>query len=169
MLAEPDPQFIWLRLYEKRLTIRSSITRFRTSNPPPPPNSFKNSLQRIRNVYAESKFFPSRIRIFPILDPGYRIRIEEFYHFNPKKCFRALGNIIRFVHPVLDPAVKRAPDPGSRIRIRNTVKIQDQNLKIKTQSEECPNFRSFQQYHSRTDLTWGRTVPLKVTNHRSIK
>jgi hypothetical protein len=55
----------------------------------------------IRDVYPGSwiRIFPSRIRIFSIPDHGSGIRIKEFKYFNPKKCFLALGNMIRVVHP----------------------------------------------------------------------
>ncbi len=61
---------------------------------------------------ADLEFFPSRIRI------------KEFKYFNPKNCFRALGNMIWVVHPgsgswlifypprIPDRGVKKAPDPG---------------------------------------------------------
>jgi len=53
--------------------------------------------------------------------PGSRIRIKEFNYSNQKNCLKALGNMIRFVHPgsgsrfvtIPDPGVKKAPDPGS--------------------------------------------------------
>ena len=71
----------------------------------------------------------SRIRIFSIPDPnfshpGSRIHNKEFKYFNPKKCFKALGIMIRVVHPGSGsrilifylshyPGAKKAPDPGS--------------------------------------------------------
>ncbi len=84
-----------------------------------------------------SDFFPSRIP-----DPGSQIRTvsipdpgsssKNLSILTPKK---ALKNKIRVVHPgsrirmltfshpgsrIPDPGVKKAPNPGSRIRIRNT-------------------------------------------------
>ncbi len=70
------------------------------------------------------------------LHPGSRIRIKEFKFLTPKKNkkngFKALENMIRVLHPgsrirmltfypsrIPDPGVKKAPDPGSRIGIRN--------------------------------------------------
>ncbi len=91
---------------------------------------------RIRDVFPGS-----RIRLFSIPDPNYLhpgslIRIKEFKYFNPKNGFQALENIIQVVHPgsrirmltfyqsrIPDPGVIKAPDPGSRIRIRNTAFI----------------------------------------------
>jgi hypothetical protein len=50
-----------------------------------------------------SEFFPSRIRI------------KEFKFSNPKTCFKAVGKMIRVVHPgsvfLTHPVVKKAPDP----------------------------------------------------------
>jgi hypothetical protein len=82
---------------------------------------------RIRDVYPGS-----RIRLFSIPDPGSelfpsRIRIKEFKYFNPKKWFLSsrkydLGcssriRILTFYPSrIPDPGVKKAPDPGSRIR-----------------------------------------------------
>jgi hypothetical protein len=31
--------------------------------------------------------------------PESRIRNKEFKYFTPKKCFQALGNVIRDIHP----------------------------------------------------------------------
>ncbi len=63
--------------------------------------------------------------------PGSRIRVKEFKYFNPKKWFLssrkydpgcAFWILILTFYPsrISDPGVKNAPDPGSRIRIRNT-------------------------------------------------
>ncbi len=62
--------------------------------------------------YPGSELFPSRIRI------------KEFKDFDPKNGFKALGNMIRVVHPgsririltfyptrIPDPGVKKASDP----------------------------------------------------------
>ncbi len=66
---------------------------------------------RIRDVYPGSW-----IRIFSISDSGSRIRIKEFKYFKPKKLFLnslkydlVCSSRIR----IPDPAVKKAPDPGS--------------------------------------------------------
>jgi hypothetical protein len=84
-----------------------------------------------------SEFFHPGSEFF---HPGSWIRIKEIKYFNPKNGFYALGNMIRVVHPgsgsririmtfhpsrIPDPGVKRAPDPGSRTRIRNTGKIKN--------------------------------------------
>jgi hypothetical protein len=71
---------------------------------------------RIRDLIPDPKLF----------HPGSRIAIKEFKYFNPKNCFKALGNMIQFVHPgsgsririliflpIPDTGVKKAPDPGS--------------------------------------------------------
>jgi hypothetical protein len=63
--------------------------------------------------------------------PGSRIRVKEFKYFNTKKWFLstrkydpgcAFWILILTFYPsrISDPGVKKAPDPGSRIRIRNT-------------------------------------------------
>ncbi len=57
----------------------------------------------LRNSIADPGCL-SRIRLFSIPDPnfshpGFRIRIEEFEYFNPKKWLKALGNMFRVVHP----------------------------------------------------------------------
>ncbi len=71
----------------------------------------------IRDVYTGS-----RIRLFSILDPGYRIRIKEFKYFHPKKWFLSFWKyetgfsfrILTFYPSrIPDPGVKKAPDPGS--------------------------------------------------------
>jgi hypothetical protein len=78
-----------------------------------------------------SDFFPSRIP-----DPGSSSKNLSI--LTPKKAkdgFLALKNMFRVVHPgsrilmltffhpgsrIADPGVKKVPNPGSRIRIRNT-------------------------------------------------
>ncbi len=86
----------------------------------------------------------SQILIFSIPGPGSRMLIKEFKYFNQKNGFSALRNMIQVFHPgsgsriwiltfylsqipTLDPRSQiqgkkrqRIPDPGSRIRIRNT-------------------------------------------------
>jgi hypothetical protein len=77
----------------------------------------KNSVLRIRDVYPESSipdpnFFHPGSRVKKIPDPGSAPKNLSI--FNPKNCFKALGNMIRDVHPVFqDPGVKKALDPGS--------------------------------------------------------
>jgi hypothetical protein len=87
-------------------------------------------------------FIGSRIRLFNIPDPnclhpGSRILIKEFKYINPKKAKKWFlnsekydpGCSSRIPDPdadflpsrIPDPGVKKAPNPGSRIRIRNTV------------------------------------------------
>jgi hypothetical protein len=91
------------------------------------------SVWRIRDVYPGS-----RIRLFSIPDPnclhpGSRILIKEFKYFNPKKAKKWFlsskkydpGCSSRIPDPnvdflpsrIPDPGVKKAPNPGSRIRI----------------------------------------------------
>ena len=86
----------------------------------------------------------SQIWIFSIRGPGSRMHIKELKYFNQKNGFSALRNMIRVFHPgsgsrililtfypsqilILYPRSRlqgskrhRSPDPGSRIRIRNT-------------------------------------------------
>ncbi len=83
---------------------------------------------RIRNVYLGSEFFPSRIQIFSIPDPGSAFRIKEFKYFNPKQMVSKKSETIRVVHPgsgsririlifypsrIPDPVVKKASIPCS--------------------------------------------------------
>jgi hypothetical protein len=83
-----------------------------------------------------SDFFPSRIPDPNCLYPGSRILIKEFKYFNPKKAKKWFlsskkydpGCSSRIPDPdadflpsrIPDPGVKKAPNPRSRIRIRNT-------------------------------------------------
>ncbi len=81
-----------------------------------------------------SDFFPSRIPDPNCLHPGSSSKNLSILIFNPKKAkkkgFWALKNMIRvfnpdpgsgcWLSPISDPGVKKAPNPGSRIRIRNT-------------------------------------------------
>ncbi len=82
----------------------------------------------------------SQIQIFSIPDPGSRIHIEEFKYFNPKKWFLSSQKYDPGFQPririltfypsrilILYPRSRiqgskrhRSPEPGSRIRIRNT-------------------------------------------------
>jgi hypothetical protein len=99
----------------------------------------KNSVLRIRDVYPGS-----RIRLFSIPNPGSelspsRILVKEFKYFNPKKSKKWFFSskkydpgcssrirMLTFSHPgsrIPDVGVKKAPNPGSRIRIRNTGKM----------------------------------------------
>jgi hypothetical protein len=91
---------------------------------------------RIRDVYPGS-----RIRLFSIPDPnclhpGSRILIKELKYFNPKKTKKWFPSSKKYdpdcssripdpdadflPSRIPDPGVKKAPNPGSRIRIRNT-------------------------------------------------
>jgi hypothetical protein len=60
-----------------------------------------------------SEFFPSWIRV------------KEFKYFNSKNCFLSSRKYVQDSDFLLipDPGVKKAPDPRSLIRIRNTDKI----------------------------------------------
>jgi hypothetical protein len=91
---------------------------------------------RIRDVYPGSAFFPSRIPDPNCLHPGSRILIKEFKYLNPKKAKKWFlsskkydpGCSSRIPDPDADflpsqspdPGVKKPPNPGSLIRIRNT-------------------------------------------------
>jgi hypothetical protein len=74
-------------------------------------------------------FIPDPGSDFSIPDPGWVKKIPDpgsgsaskyLSIFIPKNCFEALGNMIEDVHPgsvswiqILDPGVKKTPDPGS--------------------------------------------------------
>jgi hypothetical protein len=69
----------------------------------------------------------SRIPDHNFFHLGSRIRIEEFKYFNPKKmvskllkydpgCSPLIRILIFYPSQIPDPGVKKAPDPGSRIR-----------------------------------------------------
>ncbi len=92
---------------------------------------------RIRDVSRGSEFFPSRIPDPIFFYSGSRIRIKEFKYFKPKMISKlyeiqydpGCSSRIRIPDPgflphprsqIPDPGVKKAPDPGSWIRIRNT-------------------------------------------------
>jgi hypothetical protein len=77
---------------------------------------------RIQDVYLGSKFFPSRI-----LDPGSASR--NLSVLTQKIVFKALGNMIGFVHP----------GSGFQIRIRifYPSRIPDQGVKKGTRSAHC--------------------------------
>jgi hypothetical protein len=67
-----------------------------------------------------SEFFPSRIRIFSIPDPYQRILTQKSSRkYDPGCSSRILIRDPDFL-TIPDPMVKKAPDLGSRIRIRNT-------------------------------------------------
>jgi hypothetical protein len=70
--------------------------------------------------------------------PGSRIRIKEFKYLIPKKWFLSSRKydpgypsrmLTFYPFQIPDPGVKKAPDPVSRIRIRNTGFDLDYNLK----------------------------------------
>jgi hypothetical protein len=93
----------------------------------------KHKICQLRNMYfarcCGSRMFIPDPNFF---HPGSRIRLKELKYFNPKKWFRRTQNYdpgfssrIRIPDPdpdflpISDPEIKKAPDPGSRIRIRN--------------------------------------------------
>ncbi len=99
------------------------------------------SVLRIRDVYPGSRIrlFSSRIPDPNCLHPGSWIRTKEFKYFNPEKTKKMVSKLwIKWsglfipdpgsgcwlsTHPgfrIPDPGVKKAPDLGSRILIRNT-------------------------------------------------
>jgi hypothetical protein len=67
------------------------------------------------------EFFHPGSRVKKIPDPGYGSSSKNKSIFNPKNCFRALGNMTRDVHPdpdldflpIPDSGNNQAPDPGS--------------------------------------------------------
>ncbi len=92
---------------------------------------------RIRDVYPGSDFFPSRIRTVSIPDPGSSSKnlsiltppkAKKKWFLSSKKydpgCHPGSRILmLTFSHPgswIPDPGVKKVPNPGSRIRIRNT-------------------------------------------------
>jgi hypothetical protein len=96
----------------------------------------KKAVWRIRDVYPGSDFFPSRIRTVSIQDPGSSSKNLSILTPPPKKKWFLSskkydpGCSSRIPDPdadflpsrIPDPGVKKAPNPGSRIRIRNTGK-----------------------------------------------
>jgi hypothetical protein len=80
-------------------------------------------------MFIPDPFFPSRIRIFSIVDLGSPSK--NLIILAKKKFFSALGNVIRVVHPGSGSYIFTHPDPGSRgqkgtgtwIRIRNTAML----------------------------------------------
>jgi hypothetical protein len=93
----------------------------------------EETVLRIRDVYPGSDFFPSRIPDPNCLHPGSRILIKELKYFNPQKSKKKWflrskkydpGCSSRIPDPdadflpsrIPDPGVKKAPNPGSRIR-----------------------------------------------------
>ncbi len=92
------------------------------------PDFFLTLLDQV--VDPGSDCFQSRIQ--GKKDSRIRIRIKEFKYFNPKKlllssrkydpgCSSRIRILIFYPPRIPDPGVKKAPDPGYRIRIRNNV------------------------------------------------
>ncbi len=85
---------------------------------------------RIRDVYAGSRIriFPSRSRVKNIPDPHRRIKLflTPKLFLSSRKYDPGSGSWFFYLSRILDPGVKKAPDPGSRgqkgtgSRIRNT-------------------------------------------------
>jgi hypothetical protein len=84
-------------------------------------------------------FIPDPIFLHPgseFCHPGSRIRIKEFKYFNPKivsklKKYDHSGSRIRILtfYPsrILDPGVKKAPDPGpGSVTLKNSIKMNQQ-------------------------------------------
>ncbi len=111
-----------------------------------PPRLTLNAVLRIRDVYPGS-----RSRLFSIPDPnclhlGSRILIKEFKYFNPKKAKKLFPSSKKYdpgcssripdldadflSSQIPDPGVKKAPNPGSRIRIRNTALMTTYRMKL---------------------------------------
>jgi hypothetical protein len=93
---------------------------------------------RIRDVYPGSRIrlFPTRIPDPNCLHPGSRIRIKEFKYFNPKKWFLSSRKYdpdpnADFL-PFLDPGSRGQKGTGSRIRIRNTEKVRNGLIPIRS-------------------------------------
>jgi hypothetical protein len=88
---------------------------------------------RIRDVYPGSDFIPSRIPDLNCFHPGSRIPDphQRLKYFNPKKrfpssrkydpnCLSRIRIVTFYPSRIPDAWVQKAPDPESRIRIRNT-------------------------------------------------
>jgi hypothetical protein len=89
---------------------------------------------RIRDVYPGSDFFPSRIRTVSIQDPGsasknLSILTQKKWFLSSRKydpgCSSRIPDPDADFYPSRIQGSKRhrIPDPGSRIRIRNTAQI----------------------------------------------
>jgi hypothetical protein len=81
----------------------------------------KNTTLRIQDVYPGSDFFPSRIQIVSIPNPGSASKNKSI--LTQKNGFQALGNMIRVVRPgyririltFYPSRIPGAPDPGFAI------------------------------------------------------
>ncbi len=70
---------------------------------------------RILDVYPGFDIFLFRLRVFSIPVPGFASK--NLTILTQKKGYKALGNMIRVVHPgTRIQGSKKAQDPGSRIR-----------------------------------------------------
>ena len=80
----------------------------------------------VPDVYPGSDFFPSRIRTVSIPDPRQTPKKEKKRFLSSKKhdpgCSSQIPDPDTDFLPsrIPDPGVKKVPNPGSRIRIRNT-------------------------------------------------
>jgi hypothetical protein len=112
------------RRREKQLGIPFCGTKIEANSRNPVP---KQSVWRIRNVYPGS-----RIRTVSIPDPRSRVpdpgsSSKNLSILTPKKAKKWFLSSIKYdpgcSSRIPDPGVKKAPNPGSRIRIRNTDSI----------------------------------------------
>jgi hypothetical protein len=87
------------------------------------PEGGEQSVLRIWDVYSGSWIRIFSCRTQGLKDLGSGTASKNLSIFNPKNCFKVLGNMIRDIHPrsgfppplirIPDPGVKKAPNPGS--------------------------------------------------------
>ncbi len=131
---------IWSGWGALLLHIQSNLILGRNKHPLSAPGSGCHDFQAFVNKATYTwvvlvYFTVLRIRdVYPIPDPNCLhpgSASKHLRYFNPKKCFPSsrkydLGCLSRiriltfYPSRIPDPGFKKAPDPGSRIRIRNT-------------------------------------------------